>query len=259
MANADKKAERHLCPDFLRKEAVDVVLVGVGGTGSQILSGLAKLHLSMLALGHPEGLQVNAYDPELVSESNVGRQLFYRGDVGRNKAQVLLNRINTAYGLEWVSHGEPFHHARFNLQKSIVIVCVDSRKSRSEIRKDIEAGASGDLPAYVIDCGNGNDYGQVILGSFEDSRLPLPWIDRPELYDAKIREDNTPSCSLAGALRSQELFINQQVATCALQLLWELFRHGGLDKRGFVINQKSGKILTLALKAKEAKRKGRKK
>jgi PRTRC genetic system ThiF family protein len=248
----------HVCPEALRRN-VYLALVGVGGTGSQILSGLARLHLSMLALGHPRGLTVEAYDPDVVSEANVGRQLFYRDDVGRNKAEVLVNRINMAYGLNWIAKGEEFKHSRYMLYESIVISCVDSRKARASIRKDIEAGAMGDYPTYVLDCGNGNDYGQVILGCFNDARLPLPWQDRPALYDASIPEDDTPSCSLAGALRNQELYINQQVATCALQLLWELFRHGGLDKRGFVINQKSGKILPLALKAEEAKGPAKKK
>ena len=34
----------------------------------------------------------------------------------------------------------------------------------------------------------------------------------------------------------QDLFINQQIATSGLQILWMLFRNGGLDNHGAFIN-----------------------
>src|SRR5689334_7068613 len=77
---------------------VNVALAGAGGNGSQMLSGLARLHLALLKLGHPGGLKVTVWDPDLVSESNIGRQLFYPSDIGQPKSFVLVNRYNLAYG-----------------------------------------------------------------------------------------------------------------------------------------------------------------
>ena len=37
---------------------VNIDLIGVGGGGSLVLSGLVRLHLAMKSLGHPHGLAV---------------------------------------------------------------------------------------------------------------------------------------------------------------------------------------------------------
>ena len=34
------------------------------------------------------------YDPDIVTEANIGRQLFGPSDLGQNKAQCLVTRIN---------------------------------------------------------------------------------------------------------------------------------------------------------------------
>jgi hypothetical protein len=44
------------------------------------------------------------------------------------------------------------------------------------------------------------------------------------------------------------LFINQTVATFALQLLWQFIRQGGLDIHGYFINLESGKVTPLPIK-----------
>ena len=93
-------AIHHLAPELLSRE-VRVAVIGAGGTGSQMLMGLAQLHTAMLALGHPGGLDVTVIDADQVSEANVGRQMFYPSDVGLPKATVLVNRINMAMGTGW--------------------------------------------------------------------------------------------------------------------------------------------------------------
>ena len=90
----------HLVPELLTRE-VRVTVIGAGGSGSQMLMGLAQLHTAMLALGHPGGLDVTVVDADQVSEANVGRQMFYPSDVGLSKASVLVNRINMAMGTGW--------------------------------------------------------------------------------------------------------------------------------------------------------------
>ena len=44
---------------------VTVNLIGAGGTGSQVLTCLARLDVTLRALGHP-GLSVTLYDPDIV-------------------------------------------------------------------------------------------------------------------------------------------------------------------------------------------------
>ena len=70
----------------LHARQVSIALIGVGGTGSLVLSGLVRLNHAIRQLGHP-GIEVNVYDPDFVTEANIGRQLFTTDEIGQNKAQ----------------------------------------------------------------------------------------------------------------------------------------------------------------------------
>ena len=57
----------------------------------------------------------------------------------------------------------------------------------------------------------------------------------------------TPSCSLAGALARQDLFINQAVSTYALNLLWQLLRHWSINRNGGFLNLATGSTRPIPL------------
>ncbi|MFD2274263.1 ThiF family adenylyltransferase [Undibacterium arcticum] len=67
----------HMIHPRLLQQKVRVAVIGAGGTGSQVLNGLVRLHLALLAFGHPGGLDVTLWDDDQVSEANVGRQSFF--------------------------------------------------------------------------------------------------------------------------------------------------------------------------------------
>ena len=79
---------------------VTVNLIGAGGTGSQVLTCLARLDTALRGLGHP-GLFITVYDSDIVTEANIGRQLFSPSDIGLNKAQCLVTRMNNFFGNDW--------------------------------------------------------------------------------------------------------------------------------------------------------------
>ncbi len=83
---------------------VTVNLIGAGGTGSQVLTCLARLDVTLRALGHP-GLFVTLYDPDIVTDANIGRQLFRQFRPGLNKAQCLITRVNNFFGNDWSESG----------------------------------------------------------------------------------------------------------------------------------------------------------
>lgn len=72
-----KKKKIHYTENYLLSphHPVSVIVIGAGGTGSQVITSLARMDRALQALGHP-GLYVTVYDPDAVSESNIGRQLF---------------------------------------------------------------------------------------------------------------------------------------------------------------------------------------
>jgi len=236
----------HLTHPRLLSERVSVALAGCGGSGSLMLTGLARLDAALRALGH-EGLHVAAYDPDTVSVANVGRQMFAPADVGANKAAVLVNRLNAWYGLRWQAVPQRFDA---QLESDLVISCVDTAAARVQIG----AIAARMHAIYWLDLGNRADDGQVVLGIPPQDkvheaftcRLPTVLELFPELRAKKFKgDDAAPSCSLAQALERQHLFVNQAVATVALQLLWQIFRFGKTSWHGAFVNLATGRTAPL--------------
>lgn len=219
---------------------ISVHLVGTGGTGSQVLAGLAKIHASLMALDHP-GLHVTAFDPDEVSEANLGRQLFSLVDVGHNKAKVLVTRINRFYGTGWDSVALPYSlHPRF-ARPNILITCVDSAKARIQIGELVNRTEDGNQSyakgLYWMDFGNSQKTGQIVLGTLSKEKInTLPTV--LDLFDlSQINEDDQgPSCSLAEALTKQDLFINSTLANLGCNLLWKLFRENEISYHGLYLN-----------------------
>jgi len=252
----------HYTPANLLTRRASIALVGCGGNGSQMLTGLARLNHAVTALGHP-GLRVRAYDPDIVSEANMGRQLFGAFDVGSSKAITLVDRINAFFGLDWEARFGKFEVDNF--YPDIMIICVDSAKARFEIRHKMKNREA----SYTMDLGNRSADGQVIFGQpaeparseleptsiggttplkatlTDHVRLPSPYVVLPELVDPLAVEDDTPSCGLAEALAKQELFINQAIVTPALSILWEFFRNGKLTWHGAFVNLRTGSMRPL--------------
>lgn len=256
---------KHLLSTTLLNHPVKVALIGCGGNGSQMLTALARLDRAMIACGHPGGLQVTAYDPDNVSEANVGRQLFSPSDIGLNKASLLVHRLNCFYGLNW--HAIPDRFERLGAAQ-IVISCVDSAASRRDIFARIKTAPV----SYWLDLGNQQRLGQVILGQLhppaigsvdsrklseglESLRLPHVMDLFPELLDPHYEEDDTPSCSLAESLDKQDLFINQALVTWGANLLWRLFRDGEIEHHGYFLNLQDGTVNPLAVQSPPKKKK----
>jgi PRTRC genetic system ThiF family protein len=249
---------KHILPRGWREGVIHVDLVGVGGTGSQVLSGLARLHLALRALGG-YGLEVRAFDPDTISEANIGRQLFSPSDIGLYKADILIHRLNVYYGLNWKSfpcrygeEAERFAESRGDaVIGSLVITCVDSAAARRNIWTWLMRHTGRYRDNYWLDMGNSRQSGQVFLSQLPgsarrgiptDGRLPSLEFWLPEIFDESVPEDDTPSCSLAEALESQDLFVNQMVATWGMHLLWIFIREGGLDICGYWISLESGMV-----------------
>lgn len=245
----------HKIASKLVNGTVRVTVIGAGGTGSHVLTGLMDLHLSMLALGHPGGLDVTCYDDDLVSEANIGRQKFAPSDVGLPKAVVLINRANMLFGTSWKAQVKRINKNTNVDSTDIVIGCVDNRQARADIIKTFRG-------CYYLDFGNRKDDGQVILGQLtwgKKTESDLPHVG--ELFPDSINpaledQDDGPSCSLAEALEKQSLFINKSVADYGLNLLSMLFRQGHINFHGGFINVKTGRATPLAVNAEVWKRFG---
>ena len=222
------------------RRPIEIALIGAGGTGSQVLSGLARMNQALKALGSP-GLHVRVFDGDSVSQSNVGRQLFSLADIGKNKAVILATRLNMFFGTNWEAYAFDVSKG-LRLPGGIIISAVDNVEARYLVR---DIGKNSRI-VYWVDTGNTANTGQIILGTFDKVDQPVkscpPYLPHVlDLYQGIMEEESRkpyqgPSCSLQEALARQDLFINQWVATCTLEVLWNMFRHGQVKVHGGFIN-----------------------
>ena len=239
---------------------VTVNLIGAGGTGSQVLTAVARMNHALSELNHA-GLSVRLWDDDVITEANLGRQLFAESELGFYKSVALINRVNRFFGTNWKAETQKFEKddlgkLQSNMKSEIYISCVDSVKSRFDIAEilnelKIDKGYYRNQCKYWIDFGNSQFTGQVLLSTIGDIRQPnsekyetvenLPFITEEfgELLKISELEDDTPSCSLAEALEKQDLFINSTLAQMGSSLLWSLFRNGLTENRGFFLNLKN--------------------
>jgi PRTRC genetic system ThiF family protein len=239
---------------------VEVNLIGAGGTGSQVLTALARMNHALTELNHA-GLQVRLWDDDRVTEANLGRQLFAQCETGLYKSVALINRTNRFFGTGWKAQTQKFEKDSLgrlpeHAQSCIYLSCVDSVKARFEIAEIIKVISSHSRhyrsePKYWLDFGNSQNTGQVILSTIGNIRqpnsqkyetvenLPLVTDEFGELLKQSETTDDTPSCSLAEALEKQDLFINSTLAQMGCSLLWNLFRNGLTEYRGFFLNLKN--------------------
>lgn len=99
--------------------------------------------------------------------------------------------------------------------------------------------------------GNSQQSGQVLLSTIGKINQPdsekfetvesLPFItdEFGDLLKVSESKDDTPSCSLAEALEKQDLYINSTLAQMGTSLLWNLFRNGFIENKGFFLNLKT--------------------
>ena len=150
---------------------VTVNVIGAGGTGSQVLTCLARFDTALRGLGHP-GLFVTVYDPDTVTEANIGRQLFSPSDIGLNKAQGLVTRMNNFFGNGWKAVPDIYpailKDARRDNLANITITCTDNVKSRLDLWNTLKAVPvseyrSYETPLYWMDgrAGNGTEENQA--------------------------------------------------------------------------------------------------
>lgn len=240
---------------------VTINIIGAGGTGSQVLTCLARLDVTLRGLGHP-GLFVTLYDPDIVTEANIGRQLFGHSDLGLNKANCLITRINNFFGNDWKAEERIYPTILKNTKRmdlaNITITCTDNVQSRVDLWKVLKGipdkqYTDYETPLYWLDFGNTQSTGQVVLGTIPrkikqpDSLIyetvtSLKVVTRLCRYSRLKDKDSGPSCSLAEALEKQDLFINSTLAQLGCNILWKMFRHGMIEHHGLYLNLTTMKV-----------------
>ncbi|WP_317616748.1 ubiquitin-activating E1 family protein [Flavobacterium circumlabens] len=170
---------------------------------------------------------------------------------------ALINRTNHFFRTNWKAVTEQFSTANLkSLPKlgraNIYISFVDTVSARLDITTALHdcignSNFERTKSLYWLHIGNAKNTGQAILSTIRETKqpnsnlyrtvcnLPLVTEEFRELFEAQT-DNNEPSCSLAEALKKQDLFIKSTLANMGAFLLWKLFREGMTQHRGFFFN-----------------------
>lgn len=248
-------AYHYLCNQLAKSQhRIGIDLIGLGGTGSHMLTNLAILSNTLYKLGG-QPFFVRAFDPDIIEEHNISRQAFSKAEIGLYKSDVLVTRCNRFFNTDWTSYPYKYEEnprtvKTGNPLSNIIITCVDSIEARKSIhdivmKKIFEPGTSRfdyTTPVYWLDIGNTRKQGQIILGTIlqiKNQDIPDNVYKLPSFFDEfpDITGDpDEPSCSLAESIGKQDLFINKIMATYASNMLWQLFREYRVNYRGLYVN-----------------------
>ncbi|WP_064967840.1 PRTRC system ThiF family protein [Tenacibaculum ovolyticum] len=236
---------------------ITINLIGVGGTGSLLLGRLTKLHLVLLDLGHP-GIFVKAFDGDSFEKHNKYRQLCTPMDIGRNKAVAMIEKINLNFGFGWEAVQDNYDVKKNIDMANITISCVDCAAFRNDFHShtlfDRDKVYSSDFydfktPFYWLDCGNGKNFGQIILGSIQKIKQPktnsfitvdhlknvVDIYGNMEEYDNEITQ-KTKGCSVASLLEEQDVFVNDMAAVFAANILKKIFLDVNIKNNGVIFS-----------------------
>ncbi len=240
-------------------------LIGCGGTGSWLAPHVVRL-ARFLREAHAMNGQVTFIDPHVVEPKNVYRQNFSNAEIGAHKAETLALRLGPAWGVEIGVHVARFDPKMVEHQYgdiALLIGCVDNAAARQTIADALNHSGGGwnngaysnDAPPlpqlWWLDAGNGENTGQVLLGSTSSAKtlryafpfypdssycvhLPAPHLQHPDLLETRPDASKIPaassnvSCAQMVWAGDQSPSINSMVANIASSYLWRMFT----DKRG---------------------------
>ncbi len=224
---------------FNNLHRISVTVVGAGGTGSLVMSRLARIHMVLVDMGY-KGLNVLLIDNDTVEAGNIGRQMFTEGDIGSFKSDALISKINMAFGLNWDSLPEKYVSGT-RIKSNVVVSCVDNIPCRKAIAKhfyDYKVTGQNQHQKHFLwfDCGNGKNFGQVIMTD-RMHKLPSVFDIYGDLSKHKRRKSvQGEGCSIWNKLQDQSLFINDDIAVAFGEMFWTLLRDKRIDYHAAYMN-----------------------
>ncbi len=234
-----------------------ILVVGCGGTGGYVAEGLCRLLVGAKN-------RIYLIDHDRVEERNIGRQNFYREDLGRFKAEVLAERLARQFGRIIHYCVSPIEQLALDERSDITIGCVDNPTARDRLQFAGYRMMAGRFSyqyhnGWYIDAGNGENMGQVLIGnsllkelnqSFTPEtglchKLPLPTIQQPALLAPAPEVE--PDCADAVLNDEQSPIINRMMADLVLTFVYKLMT-GKLSWMGAYLNLETGSLATVDAK-----------
>lgn len=217
-----------------------VTIVGCGGTGGYATESLSRLL--------PKQAHLVLIDHDRIEERNLIRQNFLRSELGQFKSEVLAKRLSQRFNRGISYSTLPVSMVTLP-SPGLVISCVDNGIARRHIAQKVVASFNNNsyqYPSWWVDAGNGDTYGQLIIGNgnitaFRDKdpeccyELPLPTIQRPELLKQAPRpqscaqdDEQSPTINLMMAALVTDVVRRIIEGTCPWSQLYLDLQAGAL-------------------------------
>lgn len=256
-------------PEQLTHLHINLMLIGCGGTGSALAPSLARIAFH----GQRKGIRFHIIfvDPDIVDESNVGRQRFTPGaEIGLPKANCLTTRLNLAFGLDIAAIAAPFsaellsyfpESPRSHIKRTLLIGAVDNNVARRAIH-DVVSHNQG--RAWALDCGNARFNGHVAIGNLGDPErltldkriglangIPSPYLQEPLLLQTDPEPEQPASCAELALADEQSIMVNEMVAAIAGRYVDQFALQGRLSWLRTLFNLAPPTVTTIPLTARQ--------
>lgn len=190
-----------------------IIVVGAGGTGSYFLKEISRFLQGNRTI---EGLYV--FDGDVVERKNLARQSFMPEDVGRNKAAVMAEALNDAFGLSWRAYDHYVSDADELVSVAsrkggygeqvlpILVCCADNHA----VRLIMEAAFKKLDNAAYFDSANEFTTGEVVYAYRVGKKTlgPPRTYYFPDVKKGDLRSREEMSCAELNSVEPQHIFTN---------------------------------------------------
>lgn len=187
----------------------NIIIVGVGGTGSHLTSFLSQLigNNKVYNMKH----KIILVDGDVVEEKNLKTQKFLESDVGRLKSEVLSERYSSVFGME-ISYVDKYISSKEDVLKlldrsygttNVIVSCVDNNEARKYIDQAFNEFKfnNHNCPGLIaIDTGNSGSLdeltGQTVVAYRTCDEVILPSASSyfPQILKEEEKKEPTASC-----------------------------------------------------------------
>lgn len=219
-------------------ECINIVIIGCGGTGSQLLPLLCQL---LSNLSNRKRITLTLADGDDFEDKNCINQKCLPDEVGMNKAEALAERLGFIYEdltIKFVDNyirtTKQLNSAFKNYDLNILVSCVDNNSTRKMLNNYFDMAVGWKERLIYIDSGNGDidRIGQIITGYTEDGDI----ISKPVAsYFPEIMNDDEDlskmqSCTRISSEHPQNIATNIMAASIVFSVLTNVLMYRKLEK-----------------------------
>lgn len=182
-----------------KDKSFNIIIVGVGGTGSHLVSFLTQM------IGNNNVYKKHSrlvlVDADIIEEKNLRTQKFLPCDVGKNKAETLSDRYQAVFNMD-IPFVNEFIECQNDIERlmsrdkiNIIVSCVDNNKARKVLDNFFNSDTAINYKDIIyIDTGNSSGTeeltGQTVVGYRDYLGIRLPSVST--YFPQMLQEESGP-------------------------------------------------------------------